>query len=1339
MLADLFSPKPKRLDVSILYSLALLFLISLPATRKAFAAEDGVHPYWGNEAMWGYWQFRDDYVPKRDWKIVSAPAPSADVWKAENLFDDDAETFYAASGRDAYEIVIDLGREYELGAFSIVTLKRPNNAVDSRIAKYEFFVSDAKDLHGPAVAAGAFEGGEGEETVVKFPPTKGRYVTLKAYARNTPTKDICIRELSLVSAEVVKQYAAMNAAAPALKQSRWQNRDSDQAVGALGKDFLDLVFCTPDDINRTNLRARPRLEAVGKLKAAGQYAEGLRAFRDYYFDKLRRPQAFGIHANDVQAYGRGYGGISDFPQAAMDKDLDPERLKNEIAKADDMLGGVMTLGNGKKVKIGEPGEIDWSAPAQPYGYDTPGRQNYPYRELWWGEAFHPLFTAYIATKDPRYLNRWIAYMDDWAMNDSFLNDIDPVLNHDNSSYPVVMTLRMFAAIAEALPYDSDAVRAPAFARIMKKLVMETELNWIVYMRSNGNGWTPGAGQMLLAIMIDEFKVAPLYFRETRRRNIEDINVLQELRDGTETHQWPGYNFLLMRNTGALRLMDARENMPNWAQPVWEKDLHTTNWQNELNEALGRRATYLLHWGTPNGEYPLVTHQEPPQEKRFKLREVFTQFPEMLNDPTNARIYSTLYGDGSAGIPPYTSEWFPYGGYSIARDGWKEADGYGSMFCSPQPGCGGVGSGCKNNVFGMAAFGMDLLSDDLVHAYVRPTSPIQVDGKRQMLDFYVPKTTWPTAHRGDMIREWTEPSPWRWHSSGRFDLMEGVFSGVYSNNFHNRTDFIADVSHQRLALHARKAGMWILTDRMLTSKKHDYEQLWWLPLQKREYAAFKPEEIVIDPAAKTIKTRRTRTDKRFNWDEARDIIVGNVNLSMYQFTNASLKYDSKPTKSDEQYDWERISETWTGTGNQQIITALFPRKPTPDKKQPDGTENDLASITPLPAAAGTNGFAATTADGFKVTYLAADNRNGDLAAGGIEIQGEALLLVQSPVAGEELTGIVLGAHQMKIKGDAVAIAAPDFEFSLPASMDAGKMQAVAINRPISPVRILPESDVFVGEQDVTLTCGTPGVVMTYTLDGTDPTPQSTRYTGPFQIDRTLTVKARAYRTGVEKNPVQTSGTDATPISIAPFTKKLASLSEDITPHGKGLNYEYYEGNWKDLWLTLDKVQPKKKGDVPSLFDLSVIPDENPALSAKLAPRAKTYAFKYTGYLKVPQDGVYTFYAPHEYTHCDQIAGYELQVYAGHALNPDNNGVKREADLNYWYPATRLHGFGTWSVPLKKGFHEFKIIYIDFRTSGARKYNTIPGVPDVVWDGEKPALLLSGPGLEKQPIPAEWLWR
>ena len=144
----------------------------------------------------------------------------------------------------------------------------------------------------------------------------------------------------------------------------------------------------------------------------------------------------------------------------------------------------------------------------------------------------------------------------------------------------------------------------------------------------------------------------------------------------------------------------------------------------------------------------------------------------------------------------------------------------------------------------------------------------------------------------------------------------------------------------------------------------------------------------------------------------------------------------------------------------------------------------------------------------------------------------------------------------------------------------------------------------------------------------------------------------------------------------------------------------------------------KGTAADLFDPACIPATNPPVGHSPGPRRETYAFTYTGYLKVPEDGVYTLHAPHEYTHCDQVAGYELQVYLGHALNPDNNGVKRDEDLNYWYPATRLHGFGTWSVPLDKGLHEFKVVYIDFRTDGPRRLNRLPGVPDVVWPGDQP---------------------
>ena len=216
----------------------------------------------------------------------------------------------------------------------------------------------------------AFDPEDGTETVVKFPAKRGRFVTLKATARATEKKEVCLRELRLVSAETLQRHEAAKTNAPAAKKAAWEQRDGEAATAALWKEFTELLFCTPDEINRANIRSRSKIEAVGKLKAAGKHTEALRAFRDYFFDKLRRPQKFGLMANDVHPFGRGYAGMTDFPQGALDKDLDPERLAKQMAAADALLKGELTLGNGTTVPIGEPGAVDWNAPAQPYGYST---------------------------------------------------------------------------------------------------------------------------------------------------------------------------------------------------------------------------------------------------------------------------------------------------------------------------------------------------------------------------------------------------------------------------------------------------------------------------------------------------------------------------------------------------------------------------------------------------------------------------------------------------------------------------------------------------------------------------------------------------------------------------------------------------------------------------------------------------------------------------------------------------------------------------------------------------------------------------------------------------------
>jgi hypothetical protein len=300
--------------------------------------------------------------------------------------------------------------------------------------------------------------------------------------------------------------------------------------------------------------------------------------------------------------------------------------------------------------------------------------------------------------------------------------------------------------------------------------------------------------------------------------------------------------------------------------------------------------------------------------------------------------------------------------------------------------------------------------------------------------------------------------------------------------------------------------------------------------------------------------------------------------------------------------------------------------------------------------------------------------------------------------------------------------------------------------MAPLKVLPESDVFAESQEIAMVSDVPDAFVTYTLDNSEPTPQSTLYKGPFRIDRNYVIKARAYRKGVTANPIDMSGTQATPVTYAKYTRQFFSEPENGNWQTPGLNYEYREGYWKDLWLFADKLTPAKKGNVAALFDMSVIPAENRPTGDAVVPREHAYSFTYTGYLKVPEDGTYTIHAPREFVSPYQIAGYELQVYLGHASRLDQDkptGVSRDGNLNFWYPATRLHGLGTWSVPLKKGFHEFKILYVDFRMDATKRMNhkvDDKDLRDSVWSGEKPELMISGPTIIKPiPIPAEWLWR
>lgn len=1111
----------------------------------------------------------------------------------------------------------------------------------------------------------------------------------------------------------------------------WSERNSPEAAAAACSELLDMLILEEFPQRVNGLFSRQEMVAVAKLAKEGRPVEAVRVYQRYVFAKLRNPQVWGLSADDVSPSSRGIGGLGYWPAEALDPNPNPNAV---LAAADGLLQGSLQVGK-QTVAIGEPGTVNW---LWPNAADTvvprmgPGRTE-PNVGLVTFNALRPLVAAYLLTHDPRYLRRWIDYLDDWCLRSHYLDELHPLfvpsgLNGALAGGAVQFT-RLLGALAVALPPDQDLVPPQTFARAVAKWLRLPLLS-ITYIRSNCHNWTPFTNTMLLALVWDETTVAPFYFREARRRGIEDNAVTQNLRDGTETQQCPWYNENYLNTYTAVRLLDARGRLPVWKETPWAKELRNDlDWRSELGEHLADRARYLLHLRTPQNEYPLGLNGGdkrgagglPGQGGGMSVA-ADAAAPQAFEAPESRRILAALTGE-PADHAPAASDWFPYAGFAIARDGWGKSDGYGFLFCSPHPGAyGAYRSRSNNNTFCLNGFGQDLLVDDTTGHYMYPTSPITVDGRQQFFHAGLYKVPDPMSHKTYQVSAWTEPADWRWHASSGFDLMEGIYAGPYANSKDGWPmpveETLRGVTHQRLVLHARQAGVWIVIDRLTAEGEHAYEQVWRLPLKPSDEHAFTPDEIRVDAAAHIIRTMSTASTS------VRGKPSPQANVSLYQFTAADLTYDVKnqPKKETERgrpYGWQRIATRWQGAGTQQMLTAVYPREP--------GAITDLTNVRSTEQA-GADGFTAELPVAGSITCVAARGEPSTLRAGNVAIEGHVLLR-------EGDRCLALGCRALNVGGQTIQPPAEDFEFAVSPQ---GMLDATPIHRPIAPVAIRPETNVFVAELAVSLECPTPGVELHYTLDGSDPTPQSPRYAGPFSITRTSVVRARAYRPGVAANPPDLSGTQATVPSRAVFTSMApiepapAAATRNLQP---GLRCAWFEGDWQRLWLQLDSLKPVASGVVPALFDLGLAPADNPPLGGAAAPRAKPFAVRYSGFLQIPADGVYTFHAPREYVLPDTDAGYELNVWLGNHIIPW--GWRTEvAGLKLWYPSTRLHAQGTWSIALKAGLHPFRVEYLDYRTDAAQQLNQA-GLREYIWSGVTPDLKLSGPGLPPQPVPADWL--
>ena len=72
--------------------------------------------------------------------------------------------------------------------------------------------------------------------------------------------------------------------------------------------------------------------------------------------------------------------------------------------------------------------------------------------------------------------------------------------------------------------------------------------------------------------------------------------------------------------------------------------------------------------------------------------------------------------------------------------------------------------------------------------------------------------------------------------------------------------------------------------------------------------------------------------------------------------------------------------------------------------------------------------------------------------------------------------------------------------------------------VAEPQFTPPSCLFYPSTNVTISCSTAGATIRYTRDGTDPTESSALYTGPILIDADVTIKARAWKSGMNPSVI-----------------------------------------------------------------------------------------------------------------------------------------------------------------------------------------------------------------------------
>ncbi|MCJ7487521.1 MAG: PA14 domain-containing protein [Candidatus Aminicenantes bacterium] len=229
---------------------------------------------------------------------------------------------------------------------------------------------------------------------------------------------------------------------------------------------------------------------------------------------------------------------------------------------------------------------------------------------------------------------------------------------------------------------------------------------------------------------------------------------------------------------------------------------------------------------------------------------------------------------------------------------------------------------------------------------------------------------------------------------------------------------------------------------------------------------------------------------------------------------------------------------------------------------------------------------------------------------------------------------------------------------------------SLNRGYVPPRFLTDQTQFVGSSFAVDLTARGGAVIRYTLDGSEPGPDSPAYEKQLGINGETTVKARAFWPDGVSSLVESRT----------FLLAVPHAASASAPGKKGLAFEYFEGRFDKL-PDFSSLKAARTGTA-SRPDLAVSNDKN------------EFALRFRGFVRAPRTGVYIFYVSSDDGSKLSVAGKEI------IANDGVHGMTEEKS----------------EVALEAGWHAFELLY--FQGRGGLGL-------DISWQA---------PGFGKTPIPA-----